>query len=128
MSDSQVVLVTGEEDNEYLPNYDEMAVPVHRWRGFAVQGTLHDRAPYRFVTPVLPKGVYVFAASGEGDLDLYLRIGAEPTIDLFDCRPYKSGGEEVCEVRLPAPAPLYGMIQSESDLSFTLQAKVYSEP
>ncbi|OJH36853.1 M4 family metallopeptidase [Cystobacter ferrugineus] len=39
-------------------------------------------------------------SGGTGDADLYVRAGAAPTTSTYDCRPYKSGNSEVCD--LPA--------------------------
>ncbi|MBJ6762617.1 M4 family metallopeptidase [Myxococcaceae bacterium JPH2] len=33
---------------------------------------------------------------GTGDADLYVRFGAAPTSDAYDCRPYLNGSSEVC--------------------------------
>ncbi|MFY0577648.1 PPC domain-containing protein [Cystobacter fuscus] len=39
-------------------------------------------------------------SGGTGDADLYVRAGAAPTTTTYDCRPYKAGNSETCE--LPA--------------------------
>lgn len=39
--------------------------------------------------------------SGSGDLDLYLRFGAQPTLSSFDCRPYLPGNTESCLINAP---------------------------
>ncbi|ATB40166.1 hypothetical protein CYFUS_005614 [Cystobacter fuscus] len=53
-------------------------------------------------TLAVPAGkASTFAISGgTGDADLYVRAGAAPTTTTYDCRPYKSGNSETCE--LPA--------------------------
>jgi hypothetical protein len=45
--------------------------------------------------------------TGTSDADLYVRVGSEPTTSTYDCRPYKSGSNERCEVRLAAPAKIF---------------------
>ena len=42
--------------------------------------------------------VNVGIKSGVGDADLYIRSGAQPTKSTYDCRPYRSGNFETCEV------------------------------
>jgi vibriolysin len=37
-------------------------------------------------------------SGGTGDADLYVRAGAAPTTTTYDCRPYKSGNSEVCDM------------------------------
>ncbi|WNG27506.1 peptidase M4 [Cystobacter fuscus] len=39
-------------------------------------------------------------SGGTGDADLYVRAGSAPTTTTYDCRPYKTGNSEVCD--LPA--------------------------
>ena len=40
-----------------------------------------------------------FAMSGgTGDADMYVRFGQQPTTSTYDCRPYKSGNNETCNV------------------------------
>ena len=59
---------------------------------------------------------------GVGDADLYIRSGAQPTKSTYDCRPYRSGNFESCEVPM-ADEDLYIMInafRSFSGLSLLL--------
>ncbi|MEW5847346.1 MAG: pre-peptidase C-terminal domain-containing protein [Myxococcota bacterium] len=37
-----------------------------------------------------------------GDGDLYVKFGAQPTAQAFDCRPYENGSTETCELDVPA--------------------------
>ena len=39
--------------------------------------------------------------TGSGDADLYVRLGAQPTGAVFDCRPYSATSNEVCEIEVP---------------------------
>ena len=41
---------------------------------------------------------------GTGDADLYVRFGAEPTAQAYDCRPYKESTVESCSLTVPASA------------------------
>ena len=56
-------------------------------------------------------GVNVFMKTGVGDADLYIRSGAQPTKSTYDCRPYRSGNFETCEVPR-ADEDLYIMINA----------------
>ena len=40
-------------------------------------------------------------AGGSGDADLYVRYGSQPTTSAYNCRPYKSGNNEVCTFTVP---------------------------
>jgi hypothetical protein len=57
---------------------------------------------------------------GSADFDLYGRLGAEPTLSVYDWRGYTSGGEEVT-YDLPGTGTWYIMVQSYSGSgSYTL--------
>ena len=120
----QIVLVTGEQDNVYYPGYEEGGsggeTPV-AWTGLTLEGTVAADEENAFETPVLAAGTYVFELTGDGDADLYVRVGEAPTVDLYDCRPYRSGSDEICEVALTTPAAIHGMVRGYADSStFTL--------
>ena len=51
---------------------------------------------------VTPGSQYKVAMSGDGDADLYVKFGAEPTTALYDCRPYAGTTAEVCSGTVPA--------------------------
>lgn len=55
--------------------------------------------------------VNIVIKSGVGDADLYIRSGAQPTKSTYDCRPYRSGNFETCEVPR-ADEDLYIMINA----------------
>ncbi|RRS07810.1 PKD domain-containing protein [Pseudoalteromonas sp. J010] len=49
-------------------------------------------------------------SGGTGDVDLYVKAGTAPTFNEFDCRPYKSGNEEICEIATPEAGTYYLML------------------
>jgi len=101
---SQVVLVTGEQDNVFTPGGGGQP---ETWAGLTGAGTVAKAATTKFSTPTLAAGKYAFEMTGTADADLYVRIGSEPTTATYDCRPYKSGSNESCEVTLAAPAKIF---------------------
>jgi serine protease len=48
----------------------------------------------------VPAGVTlnVSTSSGSGDADLYVKKGAAPSTTSYDCRPYKNGNNESCDI------------------------------
>ena len=108
---SQVVIVSGEQDNEYFPGWPGGGTPVDAWEGIDARGTVTQGQEDRFEAPVLPAGSYEFAMTGSGDADLFVRIGEAPTKQLWDCRPFKSGSNETCVVELTSEAPLHVMVR-----------------
>ena len=115
----QVVLVSGEEDNVFHPGYGSNEPPAATgdWSGLDASETVAAGEEKRWETPSLPAGSYEFAITGRGDADLYVRIGQAPSSKAYDCRPYKSGSAETCEVELTSPAPLHVMVRGYGDSS-----------
>jgi len=125
ISSSQIVLVTGDNDNVYYPGYGEQPTPQpERWDGMSVEGTLAKNEEQRFATPMLQPGSYEFTMTGSGDADLYVKVGQAPTTSSWDCRPYKASSNEVCTVTLNTPAPIHVMVRGYSATSkFSLQGR-----
>jgi hypothetical protein len=64
-------------------------------------------------------------SGGSGDADLYVRRGAQSTTSSYDCRPYKSGNNEVCSFSSPAGGTWHIDIRgysAASGVSFRVQA------
>lgn len=107
---SEVVVVTGEQDNVYFPGYEEGS---ERWEGMTVEGAVDRGAMDLHETGTLPAGAYLFtlapkaSSANTEDADLYVRVGAAPTATSYDCRPYKSGSNEQCQVSLSEPAVVF---------------------
>ncbi|MGI2974927.1 S8 family peptidase [Vibrio alginolyticus] len=54
---------------------------------------------------------------GSGDADLYLRFGAKPALNAWDCRPFKYGNNETCTVSATQSGRYHVMIQGYSNYS-----------
>lgn len=54
----------------------------------------------------------IHSYGGNGDADLYVRHEAEPTLTMFDCRPYRYNSNEQCSFRPAAPGRYYVMLHS----------------
>jgi hypothetical protein len=112
VASSQVVLVSGESDNEYFPGFPGGGGgPVDTWPGLDESGTVAKSKEVRFETPKLAAGRYSFDMTGTNDADLYVRVGQAPTTKTYDCRPYKYGSKESCVVELTSEAPIHVMVR-----------------
>jgi hypothetical protein len=116
IASAQVVLVSGEQDNTFTPGGGGNPQP---WGGLTDSGSLARNAERRHVTPTLDAGTYQFSITGTNDADLYVRVGSAPTTTQFDCRPYKSGSTESCNVTLAQPAPIHVMVRGYSTATST---------
>ncbi len=109
---AEVVLVSGEQDNEYVPGFGEDPTdPIDTWAGLAESGTVAKNDEHRFTTPILPAGRYEFILSGSNDADLYVRVGDEPSTSNYDCRPYLGGSDETCTVELTTATKIHTMVR-----------------
>ena len=118
---AQVIIVSGEQDNTFTPGGGEDPTP--GWTGLDESGALARGGEVRFETPALAAGRYRFAITGNGDADLYVRIGEAPSARAYDCRPYRSDANETCEVELAADAPVHVMVRGYTDSDFALSAQ-----
>ncbi len=66
-----------------------------------LSATKNNWLNYTLDIPAGMASLDVDITGGTGDADLYLRFGSQPTTSTYDCRPYKSGNEEVCTVTNP---------------------------
>jgi hypothetical protein len=107
ISSSQLVMVTGEADNTFTPGGGGTPTA---WAGLNETGSLARSIKKAFTTPVLAAGTYEFALTGTGDADLYVKVGREPSLSSYDCRPYKSGSNETCKVTLAQPSVIGVMV------------------
>ncbi len=108
---SQVIVVTGEEDNVFQPG-----MPIGGggnnggggadFQPFEESGSVARNEEKAFSYDV-PAGAYVIDLSGDNDADLYVRKGSAPTTREYDCRPYKSGSTEQCTVTFEEPGKLF---------------------
>lgn len=120
VDDSEVILVSGEQDNEFMPGVEPGTDGDANWAGMSDEGRVARGEEKRYETPVLAAGTYLFAMDGDNDADLYVRIGNEPSMTEYDCRPYKYGSKESCAVELSAPAAIHVMVHGWSASNFTL--------
>lgn len=120
IDDSQLVMVTGEQDNTFTPGAG--GGQPQPWAGLSDHGTVAHGASKKWTTPVLDAGTYQFDMTGTGDADLYVKIGGTPTTSAYDCRPYKTGSNESCKVTLAQPTTIGVMIRgyASSTSSFTI--------
>jgi len=105
---SQIVLVVGEQDNAFTPGGGG---DPQDWAGLTDHGSLKRGETKSWSTPTVAAGTYQFSITGSGDADLYVKIGSAPTQTSFDCRPYKTGSNETCQVTLAQPSTINVMVR-----------------
>ncbi len=133
---SEVVLVTGEEDNVFTPGYDPSGGGTDGgngggYEGFEAKGSVAPGEARQHALGTLPAGTYVIAtnedpASPGGDVDLYVSLGKEPTLDAYDYRPYIEGSAESVTVTLAAPTEVFAMVYGYEGAAVASSAYVLS--
>jgi Zn-dependent metalloprotease len=80
-------------------------------------GTSGANAYYKLTVPAGQSTLLFEQAGSSGDADLYVRFGAAPTADTYDCRPYSGSSNETCNFDNPAAGDWYVMINAYSSYS-----------
>ena len=88
--------------------------------GVAKTGLSGSRGGEDFFTMNVPantSNVTFTMSGGTGDADLYVKAGSKPTSSSYECRPYKTGNEEVCSIDNPTAGTYHVMLQGYSAYS-----------
>lgn len=56
-------------------------------------------------------------SGGSGDADLYVKFGSKPTTSDYDCRPWKNGNNETCDISTVQEGTYYVMVHGYSSFS-----------
>ncbi|RZF90567.1 M28 family metallopeptidase [Pseudoalteromonas sp. N1230-9] len=89
-------------------------VPIGTWQRF---------------TQAIPSGMSnltVTISGGSGDADLYVNYGSPSTSSNYQCRPYKNGNEETCQISNPQAGTWYIDLQGYSSalgVTLTIEAQ-----
>lgn len=67
-------------------------------------------------------------SGGTGDADLYVKFGSAPTTSIYDCRPYKTGNTETCNITTAQAGTYYVMLRAYSTFSGVSLTGSYSGP
>lgn len=113
---SEVVVVTGEEDNVFTPGGVEAP-----WT-FDDKGVVTRDQMIDYDLGELPAGTYTIAIHEDqsalgGDADLYVRLGQKPTKTAYDQRPWLDGSNETVTIELTQKTRVYAMVHGYEDMA-----------
>lgn len=63
-----------------------------------------------------------------GDADLYVRVGAAPTLGTYDCRPYSSSSNETCVVNVSGMQKVFVAVNGYTDNSTVTVTTSFPNP
>ncbi|WP_447070354.1 S8 family peptidase [Shewanella algae] len=91
--------------------------PLNNGVGISVSGVQGSSNYFYIDVPAGAADLNIDLAGGSGDADLYVSQGSKPTLNSYQCRPYKSGNNESCSFSSPAEGRWYVMLQGYSAYS-----------
>ena len=74
---------------------------------------------YTLEVPANSKNLVISISGGSGDADLYVKFGSKPSASSYDCRPYKTGNSESCDVAKPKAGTYHIVIRTYAPYSGT---------
>ncbi|MBE0367521.1 pre-peptidase C-terminal domain-containing protein [Pseudoalteromonas aurantia] len=75
-----------------------------------LNGNKGGQAYYVLDVPTGVKTLSFKTSGGTGDADMYVKFANKPTSTSYDCRPYKSGNNETCEISSIQAGKYYVML------------------
>jgi Proprotein convertase P-domain./Bacterial pre-peptidase C-terminal domain./Subtilase family. len=90
--------------------------------GVAKTGLSGASGSQTFFTLEVPAGASDLSfvmSGGSGDADMYVRYGSKPTTSSYDCRPYRSGNNETCDINNVQAGTYHVMLRGYSSYSNT---------
>ncbi len=93
-----------------------------------ISGSSGSETRYTMEVPAGASDLSFVLAGGSGDADLYVRFGAEPTTGTWDCRPFRNGNNETCNISSIQAGTYYVMLRGYTAFSNTSLTGSYTEP
>ncbi|TDR22622.1 S8 family peptidase [Marinicella litoralis] len=90
--------------------------------GVAKTGLSGASGSQTYFTLAVPSGATDLSfvlSGGSGDADMYVRFGSAPTTSTYDCRPYRNGNNETCDITNVQAGTYHVMLRGYSSYSGT---------
>jgi PKD repeat protein len=92
-----------------------------------LSGAKSEETFYTMVVPAGATGLSFSMSGGTGDADMYVRFGSAPTTGTYDCRPYKGGNSETCNITTAQAGTYHVMLRGYSTYSGVSLTGSYTE-
>lgn len=100
-TDTTTATITGDNNTNVLVN--------KTW--LSISGDEGSETLYSINVPAGASSLRFDTSGGTGDADMYVKYGSAPTTSDFDCRPYKSGNLENCNIDVAQSGTYYVMVR-----------------
>lgn len=82
-----------------------------------VAGSRGSEQHWTLDVPATAKRLKFAMAGASGDADLYVRFGEKPTATEYDCRPFVTGSNEVCDIGVVRAGTWHVMVRGYADFA-----------
>lgn len=82
-----------------------------------VSGAQGSNTFYKLVVPAGTSALTFDMNGGSGDADMYVQVGQKPSVNSYNCRPYKNGNTESCSFTNPQAGDWWVMLNGYSQYS-----------
>jgi len=93
----------------------------------SISGAQDSENSYTVEVPAGASNLRIETNGGSGDADLHVKFGSAATQSNYDCRPYKSGNNEVCEITNVQAGTYHIMVRGYNAYTTNLTAS-FTEP
>ena len=83
----------------------------------SVSGVQGSNTFYKLIVPAGSSALTFDMNGGSGDADMYVQVGQKPSINSYNCRPYKNGNTESCSFTNPQAGDWWVMLNGYSQYS-----------
>ena len=92
-----------------------------------LSGASGQQLAYTMEVPAGATDLSFVTAGGSGDADLYVKFGSAPTTASYDCRPYKNGNAETCNMTNVQAGTYHVMLNGYTSFSGVSLTGSYTE-
>ncbi|MBL8297399.1 MAG: pre-peptidase C-terminal domain-containing protein [Rhodanobacteraceae bacterium] len=75
-----------------------------------LSGALNATQTFTLAVPAGATNLKFVLSGGTGDADMYVKFGSAPTLSSYDCRPFKGGNNETCNIATAQAGTYYVML------------------
>lgn len=92
-----------------------------------LSGSQGQQLNYTMDVPASATSLSFASSGGSGDADLYVKFGSAPTLNSYDCRPWKNGNNETCDISNIQSGTYHVMLNGYSSFSGVSLTGTYIE-